>query len=111
MCAKSLDLADILAVGGISCDVMGVSCPNALPGELVDHLRDFRCVVTYEDHDRETGLGASVALAMSHAGEMPPLLRFGVHEYGMSGEADELYTIQGLQPEQVAEDVIAFLRG
>ena len=111
MCSKALELAEILGAGGISCDVRCVSCPNDLPGELVEELSQFEYVLTYEDHDVETGLGASLALLFSDRGGMPPLLRYGVKEYGKSGEAEDLYTIQGLQPEQIAEKLIELISG
>ncbi len=103
---KALELADILATGGLSCNVMSVSCPNNLPEGLAGELSSFRIVVTYEDHDTETGLGASVALSLCRRGGAPPLLRFGVKEYGVSGDHEDLYTMQGLQPEQVAVEVL-----
>jgi len=102
MCSKAMELAEILAGSGISASVWCISCPNALPGELVDKLQEFRLIVTYEDHDRDTGLGASLSLCLSDRGNTPPLVRFGVSGYGMSGDSDELYALQGLQPEQVA---------
>lgn len=109
MCSMALELADILGTGGISCDVRCVSCPNSLPDNLAGELSGYELIVTYEDHDTETGLGASLALLLSEAGGAPPLHRFGVREYGMSGEADELYTLQQLQPEQVAQRILEIL--
>ena len=109
MCGKALELADILETGGISCDVRCVSCPNHLPADLAGELTGFEYVLTYEDHDRETGLGSSLALVFADRGGMPPLLRYGVKEYGKSGEAEELYTIQGLQPEQIAADILELI--
>ena len=109
MCVKALELADILGTGGISCEVRCVSCPNHLPGNLAGELSKFELVLTYEDHDMETGLGASLALVFADRGGMPPLLRYGVREYGKSGEAEELYTIQGLQPEQIAAEVLELM--
>ena len=106
MCAKALQLEQILSVGGISTAVMCVSCPNALPEDLTRELSSFNRIITYEDHDVETGLGASLALKLSEKRNTPPLTRFGVRGYGMSGDSEELYTIQGLQPEQVAEVIL-----
>lgn len=103
MCVKALELAQILSVGGISAEIMCVSCPNAIPDDIVERLSSFSHIITYEDHDVETGLGAALALKLSSERNTPPLIRFGVNGYGMSGDAEELYSIQSLQPEQVAE--------
>lgn len=109
MCSKALELAGILGVGGISCGVKAVSCPNCLSNDLIDELMGFRYIITYEDHDTKTGLGASLALSLSERGGAPPLFRFGVVDYGMSGDSEDLYTSQGLQPEQVAERILEIL--
>ncbi len=105
-CGNALKAAQILEVGGISTAVYGVSCPTELSEELISSLLNFKHIITVEDHDTETGLGAGLALKLSELGNTPPLTRIGVTHYGMSGEADELYTLQGLQPEQIAEEVI-----
>jgi transketolase len=106
MCAKAIQVAQILEIGGISADVWGISCPNEISPDFISSLLEFKHIVTYEDHDTETGLGAGVALMLSGIGNTPPLMRLGVTHYGMSGEADDLYTMQGLQPEQVAETIL-----
>jgi transketolase len=110
MTGSALEAAELLGAGGIEARVVSVSCPNALPKEMAADLQPFRLVVTCEDHDIETGLGASVALMLSETGGAPPLLRLGVRGYGMSGEPEDLYAIQDLQPEQIAEAIESAMR-
>ncbi|PIE51213.1 transketolase [Candidatus Fermentibacteria bacterium] len=107
MCCRALKAADILQGKGVSAAVMAVSCPNALPGDIADTLFKYRYVATYEDHDVLTGLGASLALSLAEKGSTPPVLMFGVEHYGMSGDAEDLFFMQGLQPEQVAARILA----
>ena len=109
-CGKAIQAAQILEVGGISTSVRGVSCPTEISEEFANSLLQYKHIITVEDHDTETGLGAGIALALSGAGSAPPLTRIGVTHYGMSGDAEDLYTLQGLQPEQIAETIIAKLR-
>lgn len=106
MCTKAIQTAQILEIGGVSTGVWGVSCPNEIHPDFIHCLLGFKHIVTYEDHDIETGLGAGIALALSGIGNTPPLTRLGVVCYGMSGEADDLYALQGLQPEQAAETIL-----
>ncbi|MBN1433679.1 transketolase [Candidatus Fermentibacterales bacterium] len=102
MCQRAIEVRDALSERGISAAVFNISCPLSIGTELVDRLRDFRLVATYEDHDRGSGLGASLSVAMAEAVTGVPLARYGVREYGFSGPPEELYRMQGLLPEQVA---------
>jgi transketolase len=110
MCSRALSVREMLEAEGISAAVHGVSCPHCIDTDLVEEIRAFELIATYEDHDRDTGLGAAVALALSRDGGAPPLLRFGVAEYGLSGSPEELYAIQGLLPDQVAGSILAMIR-
>ncbi|MCD4706209.1 MAG: transketolase [Candidatus Sabulitectum sp.] len=105
-CIKAIQAAQILEVGKISTAVWGISCPTEISDKLINNLLNFKQIITVEDHDTETGLGAGIALALSGAENTPPLTRIGVTHYGMSGDAEDLYTMQGLQPEQIAETII-----
>jgi transketolase len=109
MCQRALKVREILAGRGISLRVYAVSAPNALAESFVRTLMPFRLLATYEDHDADTGMGAGLALRLSSMDGAPPMVRFGVREYGMSGEPDDLYRAQGLQPDQVAEALAARL--
>ncbi len=109
MCHKALTVRDILAKSGVSARVIAVSAPNAMADSFVRGLSNFRLIVTYEDHDADTGMGAALALSLSEFAAKPPLARFGVREYGMSGEPEDLYRMQGLLPDQVAEGILARL--
>ncbi len=105
-CIKAIKAAQILETAGISTAVWGISCPTEISSNFVRGLLGFRQIVTVEDHDRETGLGAGIALSLADLGNTPSLTRIGVNRYGMSGDAEDLYTSQGLQPEQIVETII-----
>ena len=63
-------------------------------------------LLTYEDHNVHTGLGAIVAGALGDAGIGAKLKRLGVSRYGTSGKPDDLFAEQGLAP----SDLIAAAR-
>jgi len=108
-CIKAIEASQILEAGDISTAVYGISCPVSIPDSFINELLNYEQVITVEDHDTETGLGAGIALKLSERANTPPLTRIGVTHYGQSGDAAELYTEQGLQPEQISETIIAKL--
>ena len=110
MCHRALEVRSLLEEAGFSARVYAVSAPNALVDSFVKKLAGFRLLATYEDHDADTGMGAGLALRISEMERAPQLIRFGVREYGMSGDPEDLYRIQGLMPDQVAEKLIGRLR-
>jgi transketolase len=101
-CHRAIRVRELLVESGISAAVYCVHCPLCLNPDLLAELRDYPLLASYEDHDADTGLGAKVALALSEEGDAPPLMRFGVVEYGFSGTPEELFRLQGLAPDQVA---------
>ncbi len=110
MCGRALAAAGILEGMGISTAVLGVSCPLCLSPSLIERVRGFRVAASCEDHDRDTGLGNRIALALSDTGGGPPLLRFGVDGYGLSGEPEDLYRHQGMTPGRIASGIASALR-
>lgn len=110
MCARAIEAGRHLAGKGISAAVFGISAPLCITPAFVKKLSAYRLIVTYEDHDVETGLGSRLAVAMADSAVGVPLLRIGVQGYGMSGEPDDLYRLQGLMPDQVAARIQKRLR-
>ncbi len=105
MCHRALEAAAILERRGIALEVISACCPVCLSPALLDRIRGFPLAVSYEDHDRETGLGSRLAVALSAERGAPPLLRLGVDGYGLSGDPEALYELAGLLPEQVADSI------
>ena len=62
-------------------------------------------IVTVEDHHVETGLGASVSVALLEQGIAPKIKRLGVKHYGGSGKPADLYRQQGLDGQSIARTV------
>jgi len=109
MLSGAIEINEILVQKGISAAVYNVGCPTCIPDELVRELQDFSFVLTYEDHNINTGLGCSLALALASQNDTPVLLRAGVNEYGISGEPIDLYRIQGLLPGQIAARIEEYI--
>ena len=106
MVFRALEAREILREEDVSAAVYAVSCPLCISHRLLKELTGYRLVLTYEDHDADSGMGAGMALAFSNMEDTPPLLRAGVTNYGASGDPEDLFRIQELLPKQIAERII-----
>ncbi len=109
MVSKALETRELLRCSDIDAAVYAVSCPLCTNSELLEELSEYGLVVTLEDHDRDTGMGAKIAIAIAGSGETINLRRKGVTEYGVSGDPEDLYGMAGLLPGQIAEYILAEL--
>jgi len=93
--------------------VLHVPCPKALETSddqnLLNCLRMGR-VITYEDHNVNTGLGSMVANFIATRGISCRLLKLGLTRYGFSGSYDELLLKLGLDVETLASRAYKFLK-
>ncbi|MDO9557573.1 MAG: transketolase family protein [Coriobacteriia bacterium] len=97
MVAEALQAAELLAVQGISAEVIDVASVKPLDVEtLVGSVRKTGRVVTCEEHSIIGGLGSAIAELLGEAYPVP-LRRVGVKDvFGTSGEPDELMVYFGL---------------
>jgi transketolase len=109
-CGAVVDAADALRSEGLRVSVAVVSCPLDLDEEAMERLMAAPVVVTVEDHNVRTGLGASVAEWLALHGRATQLLRLGVDGYRSSGAASELYAREGLDADGIAATVRSALR-
>jgi transketolase len=77
-------------------------------GELISMLGG-KPLVTCEDHNADTGLGAVVALHLARAGEGLRMKNLGVTRYGESGVSTEVIARMGFSAEGIAEAVESLL--
>jgi len=105
MVYRALNAWEILKSKGISVKIINVSCPLALDRKLLKEASETRLIVTYEDHNVNTGLGSIVAEAIAEEGMAVKLRKLGVNYYGASGESDELFKMYGLDAEALANIV------
>ncbi|NTU71992.1 MAG: transketolase [Coriobacteriia bacterium] len=97
--------ADLLRDEGITVEVGIVACPLALDEAAIRYAAQAPLVITVEDHNALTGLGASVALAMADEGAGTRLVRFGVDDYQPSGASEDLFALCGLDASGIASRV------
>ena len=103
MAYRALQAREILAKQGVSARVVHVSSPLAIDRGELKRAVSTGAVVTYEDHNVNSGLGSIVAAALLEEGVSVRFRALGVHRYGDSGNSDEVMARMGLSPASLAE--------
>ena len=107
---KALEAREILAEKGIDAEVINIHTIKPLDDEAVlSSIKKTKCVVTAEEHQKNGGLGDSIAQLLAR--ECPtPIEMVAVNDsFGESGKPDELMRKYGLDTPDVvsaAEKVI-----
>ena len=109
MVYRAIRIHEILKKEGINIGVMNYSCPNTIDEEKIKIAINTGFLITYEDHHIDTGIASTISLYLAEKNYNVKFLRFGVKFYGASGTPDELFKIQGLDPEKVAEKIKALV--
>lgn len=107
---RALAAAELLAENGIECTVLHVHTVKPLDISAVLHYSHAaRIVVTIEEHSLVGGLGSAVTEALVDGGgsRIPRIRRLGIPDvFAVKyGSQDQLMTMYGLQPPQIAESV------
>ena len=107
--AQALAAADLLAEEKISAEVIDVFSIKPLDEEVIlASAEKTRHVVTVEEHNVATGLGAAVAELLAE--QLPTPMRFaGMRTFGTSAPGDVLLSHFGLNAEGIAARVREFL--
>ena len=101
MVPRALEAWEALKAKGILVKVFNVACPIDLDMEKVAEGAATGLVVSYEDHNKDTGLGVSLALALCSIDRPVRLMRLGVHAYGESGKPDQVMARMGVAPDDL----------
>jgi len=88
--------ADRLAEDGVEIEVGIVACPLHLDENAMEYASQVPLIVTVEDHNSRSGLGASVAEWLAANGSATRLVRLGVESYQSSGAAGDIMARAGL---------------
>jgi len=96
---------DALAGRGVSAAVGIVASPLDLDDAAMERAASAPLIVTVEDHNVRTGLGASAGEWLSARGRGPRHVRLGVGGYQSSGTAKGLFAAAGLDAEGIAASI------
>ncbi len=110
MLHRAIKAWELLREKGILIKIYNVSTPLELDRDALEDGVRTGVVITYEDHNVNTGLGSIVGEAIATLSLGPVrFAKLGVSTYGGSGKPDDLYRELGLAPEQLAENVLRLL--
>lgn len=88
--------ADALGDEGVAVEVGIVACPLKLDDAAMSYAAEAPLIITVEDHNVRTGLGASVADWLASNGGEARLVRLGVDGYQSSGASADIFARLGL---------------
>jgi len=107
---KALEACRILEEQDISAEVINIHTIKPLDEETVLHSAiKTRCVVTAEEHERNGGLGDSIAQLLARKYPLPVEMVAVDDKFGESGKPDELLKKYGLDTYDVVEAVKSVL--
>jgi transketolase len=106
MVHRALKAEQILRQGGYSVQVWNMTCLSEPDRDAILRAARTGAVVTYEDHHVNTGLGSIVAGVLAESGRGIRFRKLGIARYAGSGKPDDLYRMEGLDPECLATAVM-----
>jgi len=106
MVYKAVQAWQVLKEKGFSVRILNFSCLSDLDIQAVREASQTGVIITYEDHNLNTGLGSIIANVIAENRFNPRFHKMGVTEYGASGKSEELYKMQGLDVDTLVKVVI-----
>ena len=103
---RAVKVHEILKEKGYDFAVINAASPAYLTDDAFNKIAVYKKIFTYEDHISLTGLYSTIANMALSKKVMVDAAYFGVNEFPMSGQSDEVYDMLGLSPEKVAENII-----
>ncbi len=101
---KALQAADILSAKGIDAEVINIHTIKPLDDEaIIRSVRKTGCVVTAEEHQKNGGLGDSVAQLLATSVPTPQEYVAVNDSFGESGTPEQLLVKYGLSESNVVE--------
>ena len=97
---------ELANVHGIEAAVWNFASIRPLDAEAVEDAAKTGLIITAEDHNVDTGLGARVAAVIAGRALGCRLVRLGVKKYGFSGKPEDLYHMEGIDWEGIMGAVL-----
>jgi transketolase C-terminal domain/subunit len=110
MVHRALKIRGKLAEKGLNFAVVNMPCVNEIDEKVMAGLVNLPCIVTYEDHNRLTGIAPVITAHLLKKGFKGTFESFGATQYGASGETDEVMEIQGLDVESMTQAILKIVK-
>jgi 1-deoxy-D-xylulose-5-phosphate synthase len=112
MATLGLQVAERLAAQGIGATVIDPRWVVPVPESVISMAADYRIVVSIEDGVRVGGIGTRIRQDLRAAGVDTAVTELGLpDEFLPHGSREELLDIVGLNPQQIARDLVAQVLG
>jgi len=103
--ARAIKVRQMLRRDGIELMVVNMACVKEIDEDVMERLMELPFIATYEDHIVYSGIAPFLSLYLLKKGYRGRLETFGVKNYGLSGEPDEIMRAEGLDEESVVEAI------
>lgn len=110
MVSRALKIREMLEKKGKSLKVINMPCVKEIDEAVMKTVAGLRYVFTYEDHNPATGIGPTIASWLVENGFKGTMARFGVKQYGLSGETAEILKEEKLDPDSVADAISQIMK-
>jgi transketolase len=110
MVSRALKVCDGLQEKHVSFGVVNMPCVNEIDEEVLSTLTGIPLVVTYEDHNRLTGIAPVIMRQLLKNGFAGRFESYGASRYGASGETDEVLAMEGLDIESMTASLLAMTK-
>lgn len=108
--ANALKASQSLSEKGISARVIDMHTIKPIDKEAIAACKDLKMIFTVEEHNTSGGLGSAVSEVMAEKGQMPRIIKLGVHDrFSAVGNYDYLIEQHRLTPELISEDIVRYL--
>lgn len=103
---RAVEVHNKLKEKGLNVAVINVSSPAYLNDESIELIKKYSKLYIYEDHISSTGLYSTVAnIALANKLTFD-VEAYGVNQFPMSGNSNEVYDMLGLSSAKVAENIL-----
>jgi transketolase len=110
MAGKALEISARLAKEGLLVAVVNMPCVKEIDETVMSKFLGVPLIVTYEDHNVDTGIAPRIASYLLKQGYRGRMESFGVKQYGVSGEAEEAYLVEGLDVASMTDALRTLLK-
>ena len=111
MVATAIEVAEKLSAYDVSCKIINMHTIKPLDANAIDELKEFKCIVSIEEHSRIGGLGSAVAEYITTQGGFPRLEIIGMDDkYPHAAEYGYLIEKCGLTAEHIANRLCELLQ-
>jgi transketolase len=103
---KAVEAIQALAQQGIDAELINIHTIKPLDEKaILDSAGKTRCIVTAEEHQKNGGMGESIAALLARKMPLPVEMVAVDDSFGQSGTPDELMTTYGLDSENIVKAV------